>query len=88
MAVGLHCTPGRVRTAAPMLGEHNDEVLAELGVDSTERGRLEAEGVIGRRPVQRRIDTLNQHEVPYQNLFAAGIIEARDEDYLERLGLR
>ena len=88
MAVRLHGTPGRIRTPAPMLGEHNDEILGALGVDAAERGRLEAAGVIGRRPVQSRIDTIDQHEVPYENLFTAGIIEARDEDYLERLGLR
>ena len=27
-------TPTRVRTGAPSLGQHNDEILAEIGVDS------------------------------------------------------
>ena len=88
MAVRLHGTPGRIRRPAPMLGEHSREVLCELGAGDAERARLEAAGVIGTRPVQARIDTLAQHTVPYANLADAGIIEGRDEDFMERLGLR
>jgi crotonobetainyl-CoA:carnitine CoA-transferase CaiB-like acyl-CoA transferase len=36
-----------VRTPAPLLGEHNEEVLAELGVAATERQSLRLAGVIG-----------------------------------------
>jgi crotonobetainyl-CoA:carnitine CoA-transferase CaiB-like acyl-CoA transferase len=36
-----------VRTPAPLLGEHNDEVLSELGVDAAERQRLRQLKVIG-----------------------------------------
>jgi crotonobetainyl-CoA:carnitine CoA-transferase CaiB-like acyl-CoA transferase len=36
-----------VRTPAPLLGEHNDEVLGELGVDASERLRLRDLLVIG-----------------------------------------
>ena len=36
-----------VRTPAPLLGEHNDEVLSELGVDAAERQRLRDLTVIG-----------------------------------------
>lgn len=39
------------RRPAPTLGQHNDEVLVELGVDEAERQRLAAERVIGTRPV-------------------------------------
>jgi crotonobetainyl-CoA:carnitine CoA-transferase CaiB-like acyl-CoA transferase len=35
---------------APLLGEHNHELLAELGLTETEIGELEADGVIGRAP--------------------------------------
>ena len=35
----------------PMLGEHNDEVLAELGLDAAELDRLRSEHVIGNAPV-------------------------------------
>ncbi len=33
--------------AAPRLGEHTDDELAELGYDEGERARLRAAGVIG-----------------------------------------
>jgi crotonobetainyl-CoA:carnitine CoA-transferase CaiB-like acyl-CoA transferase len=31
----------------PALGEHTDEVLANLGVDAQEAARLRAEGAVG-----------------------------------------
>jgi crotonobetainyl-CoA:carnitine CoA-transferase CaiB-like acyl-CoA transferase len=34
-----------------MLGEHNAEILEELGVDADERARLAARHVIGDTPV-------------------------------------
>jgi crotonobetainyl-CoA:carnitine CoA-transferase CaiB-like acyl-CoA transferase len=37
--------------AAPLLGEHNDELLAELGVEGEQRAALVADRVIGDRPV-------------------------------------
>jgi crotonobetainyl-CoA:carnitine CoA-transferase CaiB-like acyl-CoA transferase len=39
-------TPGAVRTAPPLLGEHTDEVLAELGIDGDEVASLRAQGVV------------------------------------------
>ena len=38
------------RRRAPLLGEHNDEVLRGLGVSDDELAELEADGVIGRAP--------------------------------------
>ena len=40
-------TPTRVRSAAPALGAHHDEVLAELGLDAQERAALRAAGAFG-----------------------------------------
>jgi crotonobetainyl-CoA:carnitine CoA-transferase CaiB-like acyl-CoA transferase len=41
-------TPGSVRTAAPLLGEHTEQVLRErLGLDERRIGALRAAGVIG-----------------------------------------
>ena len=41
-------TPGAIRHAGPRLGEHTDEVLAELlGLDATELAELHASGVTG-----------------------------------------
>ncbi len=39
-------TPTRVRTGAPALGEHNDEILAEIGFDASSCMRLKNAGVI------------------------------------------
>jgi crotonobetainyl-CoA:carnitine CoA-transferase CaiB-like acyl-CoA transferase len=43
-----HTTPASVavRGPAPRLGEHAAAVLAEIGVDAAELGRLRAEGVV------------------------------------------
>lgn len=40
-------TPGQVRLAPPLLGEHTDEVLREIGVTADELRRLRESGVIG-----------------------------------------
>jgi crotonobetainyl-CoA:carnitine CoA-transferase CaiB-like acyl-CoA transferase len=39
-------TPGAVRIAPPLLGEHTDEVLADLGLGPGEIARLRADGVV------------------------------------------
>lgn len=39
-------TPVRVRSGAPALGAHNDEILAELGVEAEERAELKRAGVV------------------------------------------
>ena len=42
----LSGTPGALRRPAPKLGEHNAELLSELGIDAAELKRLEDEGII------------------------------------------
>lgn len=39
-------TPGRLRSAAPTLGQHNTEILASLGCDAARMAELAAAGVI------------------------------------------
>ena len=41
-------TPASIRRPAPRLGEHTDEVLAELGYDTERIASLEASGAAGR----------------------------------------
>ena len=43
----LSATPVQLRRAPPLLGQHTDEVLEELGVDSAGRQALRERGVIG-----------------------------------------
>ena len=40
-------TPGTIRRYPPRLGEHNDELLAELGFDDAQIAAFRADGVIG-----------------------------------------
>ncbi|KOS53778.1 CaiB/BaiF CoA transferase family protein [Rhodococcus rhodochrous] len=40
-------TPSGLRRPAPRLGEHNDEILAELGISAETRENLEQHGVLG-----------------------------------------
>lgn len=42
----LSGTPGRIGAAGPTLGQHTDEVLAGIGIDAEERGRLRERGII------------------------------------------
>jgi crotonobetainyl-CoA:carnitine CoA-transferase CaiB-like acyl-CoA transferase len=42
----LAATPASIRSAPPLLGEHADEILAELGYDPTTIARLRLDGVI------------------------------------------
>ncbi len=42
----LSATPASVRTAPPALGEHTDEVLAELGYDAVEVARLRRSAIV------------------------------------------
>jgi formyl-CoA transferase len=42
----LSATPGEVRTSAPALGQHTDEVLASIGIDADTRSAWRARGII------------------------------------------
>ncbi len=43
----LSATPVQLRRAPPLLGQHTDEVLAELGLDADETRALRSQGVLG-----------------------------------------
>jgi crotonobetainyl-CoA:carnitine CoA-transferase CaiB-like acyl-CoA transferase len=42
----LSATPVQLRHAPPLLGQHTDEILIELGLDEAERTRLHSRGVV------------------------------------------
>ena len=42
----LSATPVQLRHAPPLMGQHTDDVLSELGLDETERARLRSRGVV------------------------------------------
>ena len=44
--VKMSLTPGEVRTPAPLLGQHNADVLREVGVTKEEIEELKKEGII------------------------------------------
>jgi crotonobetainyl-CoA:carnitine CoA-transferase CaiB-like acyl-CoA transferase len=44
--VKLHTTPGEVRMRPPVLGEHNEEILCELGYSRAEIAALIADGTV------------------------------------------
>jgi len=44
--VDLSATPGRARGRAPLLGEHTDAVLAELGYSADEIRELTERGIV------------------------------------------
>ena len=45
-AVKLSRTPATLKTATPDVGQHTDEILAEIGYDAAAIKRLRAEGVV------------------------------------------
>ncbi len=50
LPVKLSETPGAIRLAPPLLGQHTDEVLREIGISDDELRRLREHGVIGSGP--------------------------------------
>ena len=48
--------PAEIRVGAPLLGEHNDEILSETGLSEAEIGQFRASGAIGAEQQARAAD--------------------------------
>src|SRR5581483_241427 len=77
------------RTHAPLLGEHNDEVLRELGYSDEEIASLREQGVIANEPALPVPPALVAMalKLPYERYLEHGILQAVDEGYREQLGV-
>jgi crotonobetainyl-CoA:carnitine CoA-transferase CaiB-like acyl-CoA transferase len=74
---------------APLLGEHNEEVLREIGVSDDEISQLKEAKVIADQPaypVPGRIVSMAL-KLPYDRYLENGILLAVEEDYGRQLGI-
>ncbi|HYM14179.1 MAG TPA: CoA transferase [Dehalococcoidia bacterium] len=79
----------RARGHAPLLGEHNEEVLRELGYDDAAISRLKEDAVIADAPslpVPAQFIAMAL-KLPYDRYLQHGILQAIDADYREQLGI-
>jgi len=77
------------RRHAPLVGEHNAEVLKEIGYSDEQIAGLEEQGVIGDKPnlpVPANLVSMAL-KLPYERYVEHGILQGIDGDYRERLGL-
>jgi crotonobetainyl-CoA:carnitine CoA-transferase CaiB-like acyl-CoA transferase len=84
---GFETGPGR---PAPLLGEHNAEVLQGLlGLSDDEMTALEEEKVIGTEPeLPVPIELLGPIlHLPYEQFLEMGVVQAIEPDYRQQLGL-
>jgi benzylsuccinate CoA-transferase BbsF subunit len=77
------------RRHAPLLGEHNEEVLKELGYSDEEIASLRENKTIANAPTMAIPPQLLSMalKLPYEKYVEAGILQAIDQDYREQLGL-
>jgi crotonobetainyl-CoA:carnitine CoA-transferase CaiB-like acyl-CoA transferase len=79
----------KARRPAPLLGEHNAEVLAEIGMSEDEIRRLQEQKVIGDTPdipVPPQLISMAL-KLPYEQFVEIGVLQAVEPDYREQLGI-
>lgn len=77
------------RRPAPLLGEHNEEVLREIGYSDEQIAKLKEDAVIADKPnlpVPPQIISMAL-KLPYDRYIPAGILQAIEPDYREQLGI-
>jgi crotonobetainyl-CoA:carnitine CoA-transferase CaiB-like acyl-CoA transferase len=79
----------KARRHAPLLGEHNDEVLREIGYSEAEIAKLKDDAVIADKPtlpVPAQFVSAAL-KLPYDRYIEHKILQAIDPDYREQLGI-
>jgi crotonobetainyl-CoA:carnitine CoA-transferase CaiB-like acyl-CoA transferase len=77
------------RRPAPLLGEHNDEILKELGYSGEQIASLAESGTIGDKPnlpVPAQFVSAAL-KLPYDRYIEHGILQRVDENYKQQLGI-
>jgi crotonobetainyl-CoA:carnitine CoA-transferase CaiB-like acyl-CoA transferase len=77
------------RRPGPLLGQHNDEVLTELGYSAEQIAKMREEKVIAETPnVAVPPQLLSAAlKLPYERYIEHGILQELDPDYKQRLGI-
>jgi crotonobetainyl-CoA:carnitine CoA-transferase CaiB-like acyl-CoA transferase len=93
MAFRMSKTPGSIRSPAPLLGEHTEQILTTLlGMSEEEMAGLKQEGVIGSVPLAARAgltpeQTLAALATRFEQLLDVKAVIRVEPDYREQLGL-
>ena len=79
----------KARSHAPLLGEHNDEVLKELGYSDAEIAKFKDDAIIADAPALPVPAQLIAAalKLPYERYLEHGILQAIEPDYREQLGI-
>jgi crotonobetainyl-CoA:carnitine CoA-transferase CaiB-like acyl-CoA transferase len=74
---------------SPLVGEHNEEVLKELGYSDAEIAKLTEDKVIASGPSTTIPPALLSMalKLPYEMYIPAGILQRIDDDYRDQLGI-
>ena len=84
-----HRFEAKARRPAPLLGQHNEEVLKEIGYTDAEIAKLKEDAIIADAPtlpVPAQFVSAAL-KLPYDRYLEHGILQAVEADYREQLGI-